>query len=270
MRKKTDNKPEYETNSAINPEDAYCSVRIEKDVKHANEVEGWDSVLRKKQLVNDPEKNDLMHKFIDKYAEMVSETPVPVPSKLKVKKPALESAAKKLIPEQAKVKPAYDAVSKKPREEKKQTRIVLQSPEESSNHISREEKKQPRTAIVPSQEEGYHILETIHASQIKQRQQKQTNYIIDNPGDIQPESNDPEEISELEHSKAKEKFSQSVVESASMASGKKAEGSASSKKAAHRRMESRSFDVSSIKKIMSIKLDNTDPKTASKIETRKK
>eukprot|EP01022_Parablepharisma_sp_SALTPOND_P001492 TRINITY_DN106553_c0_g1_i1.p2 TRINITY_DN106553_c0_g1~~TRINITY_DN106553_c0_g1_i1.p2 ORF type:complete len:206 (+),score=26.18 TRINITY_DN106553_c0_g1_i1:1103-1720(+) len=179
----------------------------------SDKIEGWDYFPKKKQLVPDPEKNDLMHKFIDKYAELISED---FQAKTGFKKP-----------------------EKKPLEEHKLRR----------SHFA-------------AQEESYNVLETIHASQNKQRQQKQTNYIIDDPGDIRPENNEREEICEDDFVKGREKYSQSVIvpmcTTESFVGREKVTSKKSLKRTAHRRMESRSFDASSIKQIMSIDLESVD------------
>ncbi len=206
----------------------YCSLRIDKGQKALPEVEGWDYVLHKKQLVPDPQKNDLMHKFIDKFMELTSDDPTTTAKKSgPVPTTKLPAAAKK-------------------------------SHEEFKDH-----------------EEGYSILEAIQASQTKQRQQKQTNYIIDDPAEIKPENCAPEEIADLDYVRGREKYSQSVIvpvcsESEDVKKSTTKNESTSRRKTAHRRMESRSFDVSSIKKIMSIDLETVDFKVGLKREPKKK
>jgi len=217
------------------PKVPYNPLHPKKDIPNT-EIEGWDFSNNKKQLVADPKKNDLMHKFIDKYAEMMNE------------KSGADSCSK-----QSALKPHQDKGKQGPTEEnKKQTY---------SGH-----------------EEGKGVLEAIHASQTKQRQQKLTNYIIDDPIEISPENDNTEEISNSEYSKSREKYSQSVIipvqnPVSEVYIGRKPgldPGMSGSRKTAHRRMESRSFDVSSIKKIMSIDLASVDPKVLSKKEIKKK
>ncbi len=127
--------------------EAYCSLRIDKEPESAD-VEGWDYCPQRKQLVADPERNDLMHRFIDKFAALMEQPRGDAESE---EKPA----------------PAAAAAHGKPKASKGTKRC--------KPPLGRPPPERGRT-----HEEGLSILAAIQASQSKQRLQKQTNYIIDN------------------------------------------------------------------------------------------
>jgi len=175
--------------------------------------------------VADPEKNNLMHKFIDKYSKLVEEKEhasrvqpclgevEELQEEEKVDKAHLHK------PVIHKPKPAHndsrtpqkpvETVQTKPNN-KVQKRPTVPAEEEHKLHNHNEKAVSPY--VNPLQEESYNILETIHASQNKQRLQKQTNYIIDDADDTNPTFQQCDSIGEdKEHQKTRDKFSQSVI-----------------------------------------------------------
>ena len=129
-------------------------------------------------------------------------------------------------------------------------RPIPESPDD--NYISKFEEDK-----LNSPEGNLDILRIIHANQNKQRQLKEVNCIIEDPGEIILD--EVEETCNSELSKIPERFSRSVSIPVSDAEQflleERAENDNRSKLPRHRRMESRSFDKSSLKKIMEIDLD---------------
>ena len=156
---------------------------MDKLDKEQINLEGYNN-LHKKQLVKDPVKNELMHKFIDKYSELLHK-----------------------------------------------------------DHPLEEDKFQPHA----SQEETYNVLGALRMTQNKQKQQKQTNYIIEDPDELQVDFSEFKK-EKYKRLKASEKHSQSVVMEPSVTP----EIAQVKKRSKHRRTESINLDNGSVKKIMSM------------------
>jgi len=120
-----------------------------------------------------------------------------------------------------------------------------------------------------SPEDNYNILRIINANQTKQRQQKEVNCIIEDPSEMIIEECEIEDTCNSELSKMTDGFSRSVIIPVSdpeqFLLGGKVETTGRAKRPGHRRMESRSFDKSSLKKIMEINLEKIGRKGGFKV-----
>jgi len=144
-----------------------------------------------------------MHKFIDKFAELVEQ------KEIKTSSVEPMDPTEELLPEES-IKHRLPQVQVDP-----SGKIATGKKAVPSKAAGTEEHKQRRPIKLAYhhkavQEDSYNILETIHANQNKQRLQKQTNYIIDNAEDPDAEVVDyTKEIGD--YAKSREKYSQSVI-----------------------------------------------------------
>eukprot|EP00826_Nyctotherus_ovalis_P049709 TRINITY_DN6026_c0_g1_i7.p2 TRINITY_DN6026_c0_g1~~TRINITY_DN6026_c0_g1_i7.p2 ORF type:complete len:145 (+),score=58.57 TRINITY_DN6026_c0_g1_i7:153-587(+) len=130
----------------------------------------------------------------------------------------------------------------------KYTELLRENPASDVQEAKEEDK-------LNTHEDNFDILRIIRANQNKQRQQKEMNCIIEDPSEV---SMKEYEVEETCNSELSERLSRSVIIPAAAAELLGERSGDGRKRAGHRRMESRSFDKSSLKKIMEIDLETTD------------